>query len=154
MGRSISLKERIEERSMPIPGSGCWIWMGASSDKFGYGSLEYPKGKKLKAHRVSYEEFISPIPAGMKVLHRCDIPPCVNPRHLFLGSQADNNRDREYKRRGFGSKKTLCKRGHMLTGDNVILRKRGIYGHRNCRICARKLERDRYWRNKATGANA
>lgn len=52
-----------------------------------------------KAHRVSYELFVGPIPAGMHVLHHCDNPPCVRPSHLFLGDAKVNAQDRAAKGR-------------------------------------------------------
>ena len=76
----------------------CWIWTGARS-QFGYGNLT-TNGKQENAHRVSWEIHFGPIPDGMRVLHACDNPPCVRPFHLFLGTQKDNNRDRETKGRG------------------------------------------------------
>jgi hypothetical protein len=65
----------------------CWEW-SASRFNAGYGQC----GHKL-AHRVSYEYFIGQIPSGICVLHKCDNPPCVNPKHLFLGTRKDNTHD-------------------------------------------------------------
>lgn len=74
----------------------CWLWtasLRAKDDpKQAYGSFN--NGKKIdKAHRFSYQQFVGPIPDGMMVLHRCDVPMCVNPGHLFLGTNTDNMRD-------------------------------------------------------------
>ena len=66
--------------------SECWPWGGHRSS--GYGVI-----CRKKAHRVVYEVMYGPIPPGLNVLHRCDNPPCCNPAHLFLGTQAANVRD-------------------------------------------------------------
>ena len=81
------------------PGTGCHIWQGSRHMKQQYGQIR-KGGKLVYAHRVSYERQHGPIPYGMNVLHRCDNPPCVNPDHLFLGTQLDNIRDRDAKGRG------------------------------------------------------
>lgn len=78
--------------------SGCWLWQ-ASLDSSGYGVL-WDGAKNQKAHRVSWNLHNGEIPAGMCVLHRCDMPACVNPAHLFLGTNDDNVADKVAKGRG------------------------------------------------------
>lgn len=67
----------------------CWLWMGRTQSD-GYGSLSR-EGKEYLAHRVAWELTFGP--TDLKVLHRCDNPPCVRPAHLFEGTQRDNIAD-------------------------------------------------------------
>lgn len=117
-------KELIEARSIPEPNSGCWLWMNATQSRakpsHGYGAIRI-SGKTVRAHRVSYEAHKGEIPDGMCVLHRCDNPSCVNPDHLFLGTMADNNNDRDNK----GRTKTNPRHGEehgmvKLTPEQVL----------------------------------
>jgi hypothetical protein len=82
----------FERRTMPITESGCWIWM-STIGRNGYGSLIRNQKNIGYAHRLSWLLYRGPIPDGLNVLHRCDVPICVNPDHLSLGTQAENIRD-------------------------------------------------------------
>ena len=90
----------IEQRFWPrVDKSGeCWVWTGAISHGYGVVGTGGHSGV-VRVHRLSWELAIGPIPKGLHVLHRCDNPPCVNPAHLFLGTQADNMRDMREKGR-------------------------------------------------------
>ncbi len=85
-----TLQQYLESRSIPEPNSGCWLWL--RSTRVGYGQFHWG-GKLMHAHRASYGAFKGPIPAGKHVLHKCDMPLCINPDHLFLGTNYDNIQD-------------------------------------------------------------
>jgi hypothetical protein len=88
-------KEYIYENS-EIDINCCWLWKRSKNK--GYGQSDF-KGKHIKAHRLSYLTFVGEIPNNLHVLHNCDNPACVNPKHLFLGSHQDNMNDKVNKNR-------------------------------------------------------
>ena len=139
----LSRSERLERTAMEMPErfqckvqktGGCWIWTGADNGN-GYGVYSVARGKWSYAHRLAFEWANGSIPDGLVVCHTCDVKRCVNPAHLFLGTQADNVHDMIKKGRGRNQNtgKMVCKRGHALEGDNLISRN----GMRQCRSCQR-----------------
>lgn len=103
---SASTRERLEAYSMPVTETGCQIWLG-STRRGGYGHMTVAQ-KSCMAHRLAYEEYVGPIPEGLFVCHRCDTPSCINPDHLFLGTNQDNLSDMVAKGRNVsGAKRPL-----------------------------------------------
>lgn len=101
----LPLRPRFNAKWIPEPYSGCWLWTGSvkSSTIPGtlvYGEIHYMK-KLMLAHRASWLLHKGEIPNGLDVLHHCDTPLCVNPDHLWLGTQKDNVDDMIKKGRKF-----------------------------------------------------
>lgn len=120
------IRKPLEERfwAKVQKSEGCWLWTAnTTKDRKGnkrYGLLGAGRRGEgmLFAHRVSWELHFGEIPEGLLVLHSCDTPPCVNPAHLFLGTQTDNMQDMAAKGRrgrtgplpGAGAKSSLSRR--------------------------------------------
>lgn len=137
------LKRFLAKIEMPEEPDGCWVWI-ACKNKKGYGQFGL-NGKARLAHRVAYEHYVGPIPDGMEPDHTCRVRACVNFNHLEPVTHRVNIL------RGASpcakhARKTHCKNGHLLSGDNLVtsVLKRG---HRLCRTCHCKYLRKQYHSN-------
>ena len=114
------MKQRFLSKYVADPKTGCWNWV-AAKDRKGYGQFRVEDSVQL-AHRVSWQLFRH-IPIGaLLVCHSCDNPSCVNPEHLFLGTDKDNMQDAVKKGRIDRAKKhrgTECYQTH-LTEEHVL----------------------------------
>ena len=119
------------DNTEPVPFSGCFIWK-RSLGSAGYGQLTVNK-IPMTAHRRAWELTYGPVPKGLQVLHHCDVRCCVNPKHLFLGTQSENMLDayRKGRLRTIRETQTHCRNGHAYTVENI----RWVDGVRKCRIC-------------------
>lgn len=146
------LQAKIEANSIPIPFSGCWVWLGATSR--GYGNIYIGGGRtgyNERVHRVAFEIANGPIPEGLQLDHLCRVPGCWNPAHLEAVSAAVNTQRRVitefyraelrrfsrmglHVRRQKNASKTHCLKGHALTQDNTYVAPNGL---RRCRECRR-----------------
>jgi hypothetical protein len=105
----------------------CWIWIGTKNPN-GYGTLHSGSfSRPLLAHRLVWEQVHGPIQKGFCVLHRCDVRACVNPSHLFLGSQADNIADAKMKGRLRYKRHVGMTNGCAKISDDDVRAIRGAY---------------------------
>lgn len=101
---------KVDKNGPIVPGmtTPCWLWTGARAGGYGKVYVGGRSGGMVGAHRVAWEVLVGPIPDGLRVLHRCDNPPCVRAdpdpalSHLFIGTQSDNLRDMAAKGRNPG----------------------------------------------------
>ncbi|MEQ6899281.1 HNH endonuclease signature motif containing protein [Microbacterium sp. KR10-403] len=127
--------ERLADGLKRMP-NGCLEWQRTRNED-GYGSI-YVNGVTTLTHRFAWEIENGPIPDGLNILHRCDNPPCCDPSHLFLGTQAENVDDMVSKRRHMNNRRTHCQRGHEFTAENTRIDERG---NRRCVTCERAYQR-------------
>lgn len=150
-----STLRRMETLSIPEPNTGCFLWLGCVK-RHGYGVVGVKRSGRTgrsgwrseAAHRVAWELANGPVPPGLFVLHTCDQPGCINPKHLYVGTQFDNMQDSVRRKRSISSK-PMCKRGHQLSGPNLKTYMNYGLPTRHCRECVRINERARNARNKA-----
>jgi len=148
------LYDRLVARIRIDEATGCWLWTGPYWDKrpwpqnrYGYIGIDYDpvkgRSRTVGTHRAMLIAIHGPLTSQQCACHRCDVPLCINPEHLFIGTMGDNIRDSRSKNRHHEAQKDFCERGHPLSGDNLALRrqqppKMGI--RRVCRTC----EKGRY----------
>ena len=130
----------LDEKSIPVPETGCWLWTG-QTNRSGYGVVWFD-GRMWLAHRLSYITFVSGVPDGLHVCHKCDTPACINPDHLFAGSNKENMHDASNKGRLNRQSLTHCINGHPLTGENLIVRPGPVAFQRQCRKCQNDHNRE------------
>lgn len=123
-------RAKFESKFVVTPS--CWLWTGKLHLR-GYGRFRGPSGDM--AHRFSYHCYVGEIPAGMQVCHRCDNPRCVNPDHLFLGTNQDNVTDKVVKgRHPVGEASTSAK-----LSEAQVIEARSLYVPRSREFSTRKL---------------
>ena len=132
------LPGRFWDKAIPEPMSGCWLWIGATTNEYGRFNVA---GINRKAYRVAYEALVGPIPNGLHVDHLCRQRCCVNPAHLEPVTQAENTR-----RGASGANmariqlsKTHCPVGHSYDAINTYV---ATTGSRECRTCKRRRHRE------------
>ena len=152
---SIPSEDRFWSRVIVLGADQCWEWTGIHT-KHGYGQIHI-NNKIKRAHRYSWElHFGREVPDGLCVCHRCDNPKCVNPHHLFIGTQEENMKDSSAKGRVYkggagipwNRNITHCKHGHEFTEENTSF----CQGRRRCKECSRI--RDKAYRGRRDAALA
>lgn len=124
--RRKAIVEIFQQYVIPGEPDACWEWQGYR-DKLGYGELKHWTGKCF-AHRFSYEYYKGPIPNGLCILHRCDNPSCINPKHLLIGTQQDNMADMVNKgRQARGSRRGGSKLTEAVIPEIRALRATGMF---------------------------
>lgn len=146
--RHITPEIRLEKYILRVPMCDCWLWIGPMNDQ-GYGlfGLKTPgrKSKMQRAHRVVYEKYKPPIPAGLDLDHICRVRHCVNPDHLEPVTKRENLR------RSPIVNPSTCIAGHPFSIENTrwiaACKTRGPSRH--CKLCEQRRGREKFARDRA-----
>ncbi len=126
--RRASLQRRLNANIRIGGVDDCWEWTSKAVNKYGYGRMTAGRGVNLKSHRVAYALANNSSPGGLDVCHKCDNPPCCNPKHLFLGTAQDNIDDAKEKGRTKSPPVHTGERHH-----NAVISDEGVENIRNDR---------------------
>jgi hypothetical protein len=134
------LRERFEEKYVPEPNSGCWLWTAALRNGYGVIGIGRKGSGVARAHRLAYEWYRGPIPPGLVLDHLCRTPSCVNPDHLEAVTDQVNLR-RGMAPNMVARRTDTCTRGHV--GTLVLI---GTSQRRRCSVCVKASKTE--WRLK------
>lgn len=139
--------------------TGCWIWQG-QINRTGYGTVRF-NNKTTTAHRAYYDYYVQPVPAELQVDHLCKVRACINPAHMEIVTPIENNL-RSDNPISQVMLTNICKRGHVLTSDNVYRQGRGraciecrkvraadYLAESTCQLCGKVFKVDKYRLHKA-----
>ena len=132
------MEQRIWRRCVIDTTTGCLLWQGRVMPKEGYGVMSCLSNGRYApklVHRLSYETFVGPIPAGLHIDHLCRVRNCVNPNHLEPVTSRQNTLRSPIAQAAIHARKTHCINGHEFTDDNTARSKKG---DRICRACCRE----------------
>lgn len=126
-----TLRERFDEKWIPEPNTGCWLWMAGGTTGHGYGAIRASdKRRTLRAHRVAWELYRGPIPEGLVIDHLCRVRSCVNPDHLRVVTMAVNATENSDSQSAKNKIKTHCPSGHEYSAGNTYQKNK-----ETCRVC-------------------
>ncbi len=110
----------------------CWLWTSHKSTK-GYGRF-HADNRLHNAHRWLYEKLNGPIKKGLLACHRCDVPLCVRPSHIYIGTLSENALDAIARGQHKVRFSDHCPKGHSKSGENAVV----YNGHTRCRLCRKE----------------
>jgi len=146
-----TIADKILKNSMPEPNSGCWLWFG-NANRAGYGLVyNTAMARQELAHRASYKCFKGGLDQKLRVCHSCDMPACVNPDHLWIGTDADNVNDKV--RKGRAMRGTAVPSSRLTENEVAQIRRMG--GSQQeiadrfgvCQMTISKIKRGETWRH-------